>query len=249
MRHVPLSSAAVLAILAARADVAGDSYRRADRVFAALSHSIVGGYLAPGTRLPPEMELAQHFHVSRPVVREALERLRSEMLIQSVRGSGSYVCPPPAAALDAPTTGADMSHILHGVELRLVIEPEAAALAAMRRTREELRDLTAGLDAFARAIAAGEPTHAHDYGFHEAICRATANPRLVAAMKALEFDVSHAVKIWRHLARMKTDMRLEDAVDEHRAIVECIREQDAEGARRAMRSHVEKARVRMMTQE
>lgn len=242
----PIPGAAVLAVLAARVAPAGESYKRADRVFAALSQSILSGHLAAGTRLPSEQDLARHFRVSRPVVREALERLRNEALLESVRGSGSYVRPPPAAALEAPTTGAEISHILHGVELRLVIEPEAAALAAMRRTRDDLRALALTVDAFARAIAAGEPTHAHDYGFHEAISRATANPRLIAAMQALEFDVSHAVNIWRHLARMKPDMRLEDAVDEHQAIVECIRQQDPEGARRAMRSHIEKARVRIM---
>jgi GntR family transcriptional repressor for pyruvate dehydrogenase complex len=240
------SSDAVLAVLSARADLSGDSYRRAARVFGALSQSILTGYLAPKTKLPSETELARHFRVSRPVVREALKRLRDEALIESVRGSGSYVRLPPEAALAAPTTSAEISHILHGVELRLVIEPEAAALAALRRSRDDLQRLALTVDAFARATAAGEPTHAHDYGFHEAISRATANPRLLSAIRALEFDVSHAVQVWRHLGRIRTDMRMEDAVDEHRAILESIRQQDAEGARRAMRGHIEKARVRMM---
>jgi GntR family transcriptional repressor for pyruvate dehydrogenase complex len=129
-----------------------------------------------------------------------------------------------------------------------VLEPEAAALAALRRSDGDLQRLQACVDAFASATQAGEPTHAHDYGFHEAIARATANPRLVEAMRALEFDVAHAVKVWRHLGRMKPAMRLQDAVDEHRAILQCIRDRDAEGARRAMRSHIEKARVRMMAE-
>lgn len=240
------SSDAVLAVLSARADASAGSYRRAERVFAALSQAILTGYLAPKTRLPSETELAQHFRVSRPVVREALKRLRDEAMIDSVRGSGSYVRLVPEAALAAQTASADINHILHGVELRLVMEPEAAALAALRRTRDDLQRLALTVDAFARATATGEPTHAHDYGFHEAIARATGNPRLLPAIQALEFDVGYAVKVWRHLGRVKTGMRMEDAVDEHRAILECIRQQDAEGARRAMRSHIEKARVRMM---
>lgn len=77
--------------------------------------------------------------------------------------------------------------------------------------------------------------------------RATTNPRLLQAIQALEFDVSHAVKVWRHLGRMNPNMNLQDAVDEYRAILECIRAEDAEGARRAMRGHIEKARVSMMS--
>lgn len=224
----------------------GQRARYADQIHAALSQAILDGHWSAGMRLPSEATLAQHFRVSRPVVRQALERLRSDSLIASVRGSGSYVQAADQIASHSAQAGADIGHILHGVELRLVVEPEAAALAALRRTGEDLRRLQACVEAFARATQAGLPTHAHDYGFHEAIARATANPRLVEAMCALEFDVAHAVKVWRHLGRMKPSLRLQDAVDEHRAILRCIRERDAEGARRAMRSHIEKARVRMM---
>lgn len=65
-------------------------------------------------------------------------------------------------------------------------------------------------------------------------------------MRALEQDVSYAVCIWKHWERAQIGMRMQDAVDEHREILTCIRVQDAEGARRTMRSHIEKARIRMM---
>lgn len=224
----------------------GRRTRYADQIHAALSQAILDGHWSAGMQLPSEATLAQHFRVSRPVVRQALERLRVEGLIASVRGSGSYVQAAERVASRFTLAGADIGNILHGVELRLVLEPEAAALAALRRTEEDLQRLEACVDAFERATQAGEPTHAHDYGFHEGIARATANPRLFDAMRALEFDVAHAVKVWRHLGRMKPSLRLQDAVDEHRAVLQCIRERDAEGARRAMRSHIEKARVRMM---
>lgn len=235
-----------LAALTRRLAPQGQRARYADQIHAALSRAILEGHWSAGMRLPAEADLAQHFHVSRPVVREALERLRADRLVASVRGSGSYVQAADPGATHPLHAGADIGHILHGVELRLVLEPEAAALAALRRTEADLQRLQACVDAFDRATQAGQPTHAHDYGFHEAIARATANPRLVEAMCALEFDVAHAVKVWRHLGRMRPSLRLQDAVDEHRAILHCIRERDAEGARRAMRSHIEKARVRMM---
>lgn len=247
-RLQPLQPAAVLAALSMSPGGADGSPRRADRVYQALSQAILGGHLPPGTRLPAEASLAMHFRVSRPVVRQALERLRDEALARSVRGSGSFVQAPGGAKAPpaATATGAGISHILHGVELRLVIEPETAALAALRRSTDDLQRMAATVDAFERATAAGEPTHAHDYGFHEAVARATANPRLLRAVQGLEYDVSHAVTVWRQLGRMKPWMRLQDAVDEHRGILECIQRQDAQGARRAMRAHVEKARVRML---
>lgn len=239
----------VLLALAARPGPAGRPGRYSEHVHAALSQAMLAGQLAAGTRLPSESALAAHFRVSRPVVRQALEQLRIEGLVASVRGSGSYVqAASRAAASEGGGIAADIGHILHGVELRLVLEPESAALAALRRTDADLQRLTTCVEAFGRATLAGEPTHVHDYGFHENIARATANPRLLQAMRALEFDVAHAVRVWRHLGRMKASVRLQDAVDEHRAILECIRAQDAEGARRAMRSHIEKARVRMMEQ-
>ena len=236
-----------LAVLGVRSGKPHDSYTRADRIFEGLSEAILAGYLEPQMKLPSEDAMALHFGVSRPVIRKALQRLRDVSLLDSMRGSGSYVRAPSLTALSEPTHATDISHILHGVELRLLIEPEAAALAAVRRTGEDIQRIAATVEAFANATAAGESTHVHDYGFHEAIARATANMRLLQAVKALEFDVSHAVKVWRHLGRLNPDMSLRDAVDEHRAILECIRTEDAEGARRAMRGHIEKARVRMMS--
>lgn len=236
-----------LAALLQQAAPDGARARYADHVHAALSQAIVAGHWAGGMRLPSEAALAEHFRVSRPVVRQALERLRADGLVASVRGSGSYVQAAQNLAA-SPHSGVDVAHILHGVELRLVLEPEAAALAALRRSDADLQRLAASVDAFAQAVQAGEPTHAHDYGFHEALAQATANPRLLAAMRALEFDVAHAVRVWRHLARMRPSMRLQDAVDEHRVVLDCVRARDAEGARRAMRSHIERARVRMMEQ-
>ena len=101
--------------------------------------------------------------------------------MNSLRGSGSYVRAPSLIALSEPSRATDIIHILHGVELRLLIEPEAAALAAMRRTREDIQRIAATVEAFASATATGDSTHAHDYGFHEAVARATANLRLLQA--------------------------------------------------------------------
>jgi GntR family transcriptional repressor for pyruvate dehydrogenase complex len=208
--------------------------RFAERVYESLFHAIMTGKLAPDTRLP------------RPVVRQALDRLRQDRLIESIRGSGTYVRATDKAP-DAPThTGADMGYLIHGLELRLVIEPECAYLAALRRTKADLDNMARMLSGFENAAANGDVAHHFDFGFHEAIAQASANPRMAQVLKSLEYDVSHAINLWRHMAQLKPWRRTQDAIGEHRAIYELIQQQDAEGARRAMRSHVEKARIRML---
>ncbi len=222
--------------------------RFAERVYESLFHAIMTGKLTPDTRLPAEVQLASFFQVSRPVVRQALDRLRQDRLIQSIRGSGTYVRAsdkaPQAPARPAPAP--DMGHLLHGLELRLLVEPECAALAALRRTTADLARMQSMLTGFENAAANGDVAHHFDFGFHEAIGQASANPRLAQIVTSLEYDVSHAINLWRHMAQLKPWKRTQDAIDEHRIIFELIRQQDAEGARRAMRSHVEKARIRML---
>ena len=220
----------------------------AARVEEALQHGILTGQLPAGARLPSEPALAAIFGVSRPVVRQAQVALRQQGLLQSRRGAGTHVADAAHMAQIQwpPPSGTDLGRILHGVELRLVIEPEAAALAALRRTPADLARMQATVTAFEQATARGEPTHLHDYGFHEAIALATANPRLLDAIRALEEDVGQAVRVWQHWGRAQVGLRMQDAVDEHRHLLACIQAQDAEAARRAMRGHIEKARVRML---
>jgi DNA-binding FadR family transcriptional regulator len=222
--------------------------RFAERVYETLFHAIVEGRIAVGGKLPSENDLATLFDVSRPVVRQALDRLREDQMVESVRGSGTYVKEKPGLAATA-AQGAEpetrIGHIMNGLELRLVIEPECAYMAALRRNADDLEKMERLLQGFEEANAVGGIAHHFDFAFHEAIATATANMRFVQVMKTLEYDVSHAVNMLRHLMHIPPWKRSQDAMDEHRKIFELIRVQDAEGARRAMRGHIENARTRM----
>jgi len=220
--------------------------RFAERVYETLFHAIVEGRIGVGSRLPSENDLATLFDVSRPVVRQALDRLREDQLVESLRGSGTYVREKPGLAVVQDTAPeARIGHIMNGLELRLVVEPECAHLAALRRTPQDLDKMARLLDGFEQVNASGGIAHHVDFAFHEAIATATANMRFVQVMKTLEYDVSHAVNMLRHLMHIPPWKRSQDAMDEHRRIFELIRDQDAEGARRAMRGHIENARTRM----
>ncbi|WP_408158554.1 FadR/GntR family transcriptional regulator [Herbaspirillum lusitanum] len=221
--------------------------RFAERVYENLFHAIVEGRIAVGSKLPSENDLATLFDVSRPVVRQALDRLREDQLVDSIRGSGTYVKEKPGLAAtpqDADPAGR-IGHIMNGLELRLVIEPECAYMAALRRNNKDLEHMDKLLSGFEEVNAVGGIGHHLDYGFHEAIAMATANLRFVQVLKTLEYDVSHAVNMLRHLVHIEPWKRSQDAMDEHRQIFNLIRAQDAEGARRAMRGHIENARTRM----
>jgi GntR family transcriptional repressor for pyruvate dehydrogenase complex len=222
--------------------------RFAERVYESLFHAILTGKLAPRTRLPSELQLATFFQVSRPVVRQALDQLRSDQLIESVRGSGTFVRPDWPQVSAAPPQEPDISHWLHGQELRLVLEPECAYWSALRRSQADLKSMTEALDGFEQAAAKGDVAHHFDFQFHEAIGKASANPRMLQVIRTLQYDVSHAVNMARHLVRLKPWQRTTDVLNEHREIYRSIEGQDAESARRAMRSHIEKARLRMLEQ-
>ncbi|HRO60002.1 MAG TPA: FadR/GntR family transcriptional regulator [Burkholderiaceae bacterium] len=222
--------------------------RFSEQIYDSLYHSIMSGKLDPGSKLPPELELAAMFGVSRPVVRQALDRLRREELIESIRGSGTYVRadPQPMPVVPLARSAAAMSHFLHGLELRLAIEPECAHLAALRRKPEHLQVMRDMLEGFEQATQRGDVAHHLDFGFHQAIANATGNPRMAQTLESLEYDLSHAVSLWRHLARVKPAHDLQAALDEHRAIFRFIGDHDAEAARRAMRGHLENARIRLL---
>ncbi|WAI82130.1 MULTISPECIES: FadR/GntR family transcriptional regulator [Achromobacter] len=222
--------------------------RFAERVYESLFYAIATGKIAPGNKLPTELELAALFEVSRPVVRQALDRLREDQLVDSIRGSGTYVRAKPdlMGGMPAVDPARRVGHILEGLELRMVIEPECAYLAALRRSSDDLREMDRMLTGYEEADASGAIAHHYDYGFHRAIATATSNQRFVQVLKSLEYDVSHAVNVMRHLVHSEPWKRTRAAIDEHRHIYRLIQEQDADGARNVMRAHIEKAKSRML---
>ena len=222
--------------------------RFAEQVYESLFHSIMSGKLALGSKLPSELELASAFGVSRPVVRQALGRLREEHLIESIRGSGTFVRSnqQPMPIVPLACNAAALNHFLHGLELRLVVEPECAYLAATRRRTKHMQRMKQELEGFEQAALHGDVAHHFDFGFHRAIADATGNPRLFQVLESLEYDLSHAVSLWRHLARVTPTHDLQAALAEHRAIFGFIRSREADAARRAMREHLENARIRLL---
>jgi DNA-binding FadR family transcriptional regulator len=221
--------------------------RFADQAYTILFHKVVTGEFKEGEMLPSENDLCAAFGMSRPVVREALHRLRIDGLIESRRGSGSFVQNRPPAKGSKLHTEGKLEELLKNLEFRSVIEPTAAFLAAQRRTAADLGNMRAAIDEFEQvAIVQGNVGHHLDFRFHQAVAMATGNKRFVDAIQLVEYDIDHGVNLVRYLAHFDHLERTRSVHAEHSRILAAIRQREPEAARKAMHDHLQLARVRMM---
>jgi GntR family transcriptional repressor for pyruvate dehydrogenase complex len=201
---------------------------------------ILDGRLQPGDRLPSERALSEALGVSRPTVREAIRSLQAMNMVESRPGSGTFISSLSVEELLRPLQFAlalsDFA-LEHLFEVRLMLEPGAAALAAERADGEQLERL----DDCARRGSAEDLTPeelvALDVELHERIADAAHNPllrRLLASISALaEESRGYTVRLPGVAGR---------TADEHQRIVEAIRARDPEGARAAMTAHLGRIR-------
>ena len=242
------------------------------RLVEALQQEIDTGLLRPGDKLPTEPLLMARFGVSRTVVREAMLRLQTAGRVQTRHGVGTFVCAPvPAepASVGASVglneaTPPSLEDKLAMLELRMSLESDAAALAAQRRSPEQLRELGEVLHAFAQAVAEGRPTVAEDAQFHLLVARATGNRHFEAVLHTLGRATIQRLPGGPHdaPARAAAALRVPDGIpaplaepalrpgkqvvlDEHRAIHDAIRRADPQAARAAMFLHLDQSRQRL----
>jgi len=200
---------------------------------------IKSGEWPAGTTLPSERELMNEFQVSRIPLREALAGLRALGVLHTRAGSGTRV-----QRVDAHTVAQLLPLLvtLEGertfgqvFELRLALEAQTAALAALRHNDHDARLLRAGLDRLRADLDANlDEAVDTDLDFHVAIARATQNPLFEMLMRALAELVKHV-----QVESCKDDpVRRRRAFDAHTAIAEAILARDADRARAEMEAHL-----------
>lgn len=217
-------------------------------VYSEMRALIGQGRWAPSARLPSEAELCRQFSVSRPIVRQALAALRDEGLIVSRQGSGSFVQPGAAPAVDRPqvqfpplTSVADLESFLN---FREGIEGEVAATAARRHTEGHLQTLRELVSRLSDGADATMPEG--DYEFHRAVAIASGNPFYLNSLESLRSHIIFGISLAWTFGSNQGDFR-QAIFDQHIAIVEAIASRDAELAREAMRHHLQWARAKLMT--
>ncbi len=205
----------------------------------ALAERIVSGELLPGQRLPTEQAIVSATGVSRTVVREALASLRARGLIMTRQGLGAFVADDAVPTAERPVLTVGTVGALQILELRSAIEPEAAALAADRRSESEVQALRDAAEAVTVSINGGGSGEEPDYAFHHTILRATRNPFFVEVIKPLGAALINPPVVPPQAMTARARERYRQALQsEHLAILSAIAAQNAEAARRAARRHL-----------
>ena len=211
-----------------------------------IERNIAEGVWQPGAKLPTERVLERQFGVSRNTLRKSLKRLEQEGKITREVGRGSFVTEAAAGGDDRLNNPRDLLNRIQGaspvevMEVRLMVEPLAAELAAMRATAEDLQRMDDCLEHCERAGDIAEFEH-WDGMLHMTIVAAAKNGMLSALYEALNDLRRHAE--WRRLKeRSVTPERRSIYGDQHRRIVQLLKDRDAEGARTELRDHLMKVR-------
>jgi GntR family transcriptional regulator, transcriptional repressor for pyruvate dehydrogenase complex len=199
---------------------------------------IVSGKWGPGTRLPREADLAKQLGLSRNSLREAVRALSLARVLEVRQGDGTYVSSLEAGELLEPTLSAtDLLRgrtVLELFEVRRMLEPEAAAMAASRADASVIAALRTELE---RMTAAGDRPNdlvEADAAFHDVIARAPGNSVLRALLRSLSSSTIRA-RLWHGIADRGA---LDLARDEHTRIYEAIEAGDADVARAATLLHI-----------
>lgn len=232
-----------------------DEARRAKRprglvseVVEALAASIRDGRLKPGDKLPTETEFMARFDVSRTVVRESISRLQASGLVETRHGIGTFVIANANAGnfRIAAADFATVADVISVLELRISLETEAAGLAAQRRSADNLAAMAAALQTFQASIHADSDAVPSDFQFHMEVARATGNRHFADLMTYLGTMIIPRTRVNTPQAAPEGRLSyLQRVHSEHESIYNAIRNQDADAARAAMRTHLSNSRERL----
>ena len=213
-----------------------DTVKLYRKIADAVAESIESGQYAIGDRLPTERELAEHFGVSRPTLREAMIALEMLGMIEARHGLGIYVTATarpvaPSAEIDFEIGAFEL------IEARRLFEGEAAALAATSIGDEQI----AALEDLLRKMHDEEEIRGEDADreFHLTIARATGNGAIIATIENL-WDWRNRSPLARNILARARGLGLEPRIAEHRRVVEALKARDPATARLAMCDHLER---------
>lgn len=218
-----------------------------DRITQILINEITGGQYKLGEVLPPEQIIAGRLGVSRTVLREAVSRLKADGFVASKQGRGlaiTAVVRPSVLRMHATEEG-DLDQILSIVELRRGFEIEAASLAAIRRTEDDLLAMRDALQTMAKAIETDDIVVGvdADMRFHRVIAEATRNEHYIEFFNFLSSLFARNLQVSR--TRSAKAKRGTDAQREHEILYAAIERGDSELARQCARNHVENTESRL----
>ena len=204
-----------------------------------LRREIIAGNLAAKERLPPERVLANQYGVARGTVREALNRLADEGMVEIRAGSGSYVSFDPLGQVNAIV---ESTRPLELIDARFALEPHLCRLAVLHARQQELDALEALAETMESSIDDVVGFSQADMAFHTLLAESAGNSLLVWMMGQI-----NSVRNQDEWARMRQLTLNRETIiaynDQHRQILAAIRLREPERAANAMKEHLEGARL------
>ena len=212
-----------------------------EQIVQQIQDSIEKGVLKPGDQLPAERELALQFGVSRTAVREAVKALREKGLVEAFPGRGTFITSGTSSSirltLDRMIKTGQADGTLHLVEVREILEPEIAALAATRAAEASLVEMREAVGIMDNAKHDPDAFIEADLDFHLALAEAAGNPLILSLIDSIV-----GVLREQRLSIFKVDGGPERGQYHHKRILEAIENRDPGGARAAMRAHLRQVR-------
>lgn len=203
------------------------------------------GRFKAGDQLPSERELAETFKVSRTSVREALRALETQGLIISRTGTGNFVADLPIESLVAPLAKLliqEKDALADIFEMRKLIEPRIASLAAQRATHRDIERMKGILETQREAVDRGGTGVEADAKFHFAIGQATHNQALEKLVSGLMELLSHSRE-----ESLQTPDRRRASIEAHQEILSAVERHDRRRAQKTMFQHIERVEENVLS--
>ncbi len=212
-----------------------------EQIVQQIEESVLNGSLKPGDQLPAERELAQRLGVSRTAVREAVKALREKGLVEAYSGRGTFITDGTSHAarqsFDLMVKIGQQEGSTHLAELRLILEPGIAALAAERAEEEHLAAMREAVAVMDRAQNDPAAYIEADLDFHLALAEAVANPLILSLIDSIVGLLrEQRIKIFN------VEGGPQRGQVHHKRIFEAMEQRNAEMARSAMSAHLEQVR-------
>jgi GntR family transcriptional repressor for pyruvate dehydrogenase complex len=208
------------------------------QVYKELKKIIDAEQFKPGDKFYSEHQLANRLGVSRSSIREAVRMLEVSGLVTVAQGKGVFICSPPEQLPVQGWAVDNADSLREHFQVRLILEPEAAALAAAHVQNEDMTELKQMYEDFKTSVDNHdiEQAIAHDGKFHTIISKSTGNRTLRVLMETMASTLNEG---W--YASLNIPGRLERTVSEHLEILNAIMNRDEITARKAMKQHLRRA--------
>ena len=207
-----------------------------EEIVAKIKDMLEKGRLKSGDQLPGERELSEVFQVSRSSVREALRTLETQGFLESRQGDGTYIASKPVESLVNPLASVIFSEKdsqMELFEMRRLIEPQLAYLAAERATQEEIAMMEQSLVLQEEAVARGETGTDVDKSFHYIMAKATKNKVLLRLTDSMRDLLAESRDKY-----LQVEGRPDKSISRHRQVLDAIKARDGELAAQVMLEHV-----------